>query len=213
MSTSPSYSFFVAFARACFPPPETTSCSTFFSREMASTNINSSRFMRRLSYFLSKRRHPQQRLPCPNDDDPALLRLGRAPFEIDDGRQPRFTQLVEREAQRLQWRRFTLFTHSYPRLDGRGIAPHDLPPTAFGALQRAAEFLAIGIDAAGRRLANGFLERQVHLLAFKTDEVLLVAQQTVDAGRRNFQALVIGAIDFQRKLQLACHPFTVFDGD
>ena len=55
LSTSPWYSFLVAWAKADSTAPKTTSRSTFFSREMASTNINNSRFMQRLSCFY----HPQ----------------------------------------------------------------------------------------------------------------------------------------------------------
>ena len=45
MSTSPLYSFLVAWASAISMAPNTTSRSTFFSRAIASTSINSSRFI------------------------------------------------------------------------------------------------------------------------------------------------------------------------
>jgi hypothetical protein len=45
MSTSPPCSFLVAEANAASTAPNTTSRSTVFSREMASTNISISRFI------------------------------------------------------------------------------------------------------------------------------------------------------------------------
>ena len=51
ISTSPEYSFLVAWASADSTAPNTRSRSTFFSREMASTNMSISRFM--ISYSSS----------------------------------------------------------------------------------------------------------------------------------------------------------------
>src|SRR5205814_10060756 len=99
MSTSPSYSFLVACAIADSTAPNTTSRSTFFSREIASTSINNSRFISRLSY-------------C----------LGPAPLEIHYRCQPSVSQLVQRKTQCLQRGRLPFLAHLLPRL-GRGLVP------------------------------------------------------------------------------------------
>src|SRR5947209_9622285 len=88
MSTSPPCSFFDADASADSTAPNTTSRSTFFSREMASTSINSSRFMSLLS-----------------------LRSGLPALEIDYRRQPRFLELVQRKSQCLQRGRLPFLAH------------------------------------------------------------------------------------------------------
>src|SRR3954468_14320460 len=100
MSTSPWYSFLVACARADSTAPNTTSRSTFFSREMASTSINNSRFMSLLS-----------------------LRTGPAALEIHYRRQPRFLELVQRESQRLQRGRLPFLADAPTRLRFRLVAP------------------------------------------------------------------------------------------
>src|SRR5215207_1984629 len=103
MSTSPWYSFLVAWARSDSTAPKTTSRSTFFSREMASTSINNSRFISRLSY-------------C----------LGLPALEINNRRQPCFPQLVQRKTQCLQRRRRPFPAYLLARLGGRLVAPDDL---------------------------------------------------------------------------------------
>src|SRR3954453_193330 len=120
MSTSPSYSFLVACARADSTAPNTTSRSTFFSREMASTSINSSRFMSLLS-----------------------LRTGLTALEIDNRRQPSFLELLQRKSQRLQRRRLLVLAHLVTGLGRRLVAPYHLPTSGLRTLQRAAELLAI----------------------------------------------------------------------
>src|SRR5690606_36638581 len=89
MSTSPWYSFLVACASADSTAPKTTSRSTFFSREIASTNINISRFMP-LGSLLSLRLY--------------AAGPGLAPLEIHDRGGPRVAQLVQLEAERMQRR-------------------------------------------------------------------------------------------------------------
>src|SRR3954463_10275790 len=93
MSTSPWYSFLVACASADSTAPNTTSRSTFFSREIASTSINNSRFMSRLSC-----------LPGP------------AALEIHHRRETRLLQFIQREPQHLHRRGFALAAHPLPRL-------------------------------------------------------------------------------------------------
>src|SRR3954454_16782929 len=93
MSTSPWYSFLVAWARAASTAPKTTSRSTFFSRETASTSINSSRF---ISLLLS----------------PGAL----APLEIHNRRQTSVPDFVQRKTQHLQHRVFLLLSALLARL-------------------------------------------------------------------------------------------------
>src|SRR6478672_6028216 len=182
MSTSPSYSFLVAWASADSTAPNTTSRSTFFSREIASTSINNSRFMSRVSCL------------------PGLPAL-----EIHHRREARLLQFVEREAQHLQRRRLPLAAHALPGLGLGLVAPHHLPAALFGAAQLATKLLAVGGHLAGTRGAHRRLERDVHQLAGETLEVLLVAQRPVDARRGHLEPLVVDALDFQRVLQLARH--------
>jgi len=126
------------------------------------------------------------------------------PLKLTMGGQTRFTQFIERKAQALQRCGRALLAHAGTRLDGWRIAPDDLPATGLGTLERAAKLLAIGAD---RRAfgsgTDGLLQRQVHHRAGEADEILLMAQWAVDTGRGHFEALVLHAIDFQRKLQLA----------
>src|SRR3954468_20263840 len=98
MSTSPWYSFLVACASAASTAPKTTSRSTFFSREMASTSINSSRFITLLL-------------------NPGAL----APLEINDRRQAGFLQLVQREAEHLHGHGFLLFLRDLRARLGLGL--------------------------------------------------------------------------------------------
>src|SRR6185369_6208956 len=182
MSTSPSYSFFVACARAASTAPNTTSRSTFFSREMASTSINNSRFISSLSC-------------C----------LGLSPLEVHNRCQPRFSQLVRRKTQRLQWRRDLFPARFLARLDGRFVAPDDLPAAVGRTLQRAAKFLAVGRNMAIRRRAHRRLERDVDHFTGKTLEILIRTQRPVDTRRRHFQPLVFDTFDLERELQLPRH--------
>src|SRR3954468_10846730 len=128
MSTSPWYSFLVAWASADSTAPNTTSRSTFFSREIASTSINNSRFMSELSCL------------------PGLPAL-----EIHHRRETRLLQFVEREAQRLQRRRLPLAADALAGLGLGLVAPHDLPAALLRAAQFATKLLAVGGHLAGAR--------------------------------------------------------------
>ena len=74
----------------------------------------------------------------------------RSDFEINDGRQARLVNFIQRKAQRLQRRGNSFFADFLARLDGGLIAPHDLPSRLtlyrLSPLQRTAEFLAAGRD-------------------------------------------------------------------
>src|SRR4051794_20812828 len=186
MSTSPWYSFLVACASAASTAPKTTSRSTFFSREMASTSINNSRFISRLS--------------C---NGPGL-----APLEIYDRCQSSFLQLAQLKTQYLHRCRLPLPADFLPRLDRRLVAPRDLPATV-GTFQPSPELLAVhGHLAICRRTHRG-LQRDVHHLAGKAFEILLVPQRTIGPWGRHLQPLVFRTFHFQDELQLARHLLAV----
>ena len=79
--------------------------------------------------------------------------------------------------------------------------------------QGAAKFFAVGMHLALGRSTNRGLEGDIHQLPSKALKIDGIAQQAVNSGGRDFQALVIDPINFQGKLQLACDFFTVFDRD
>src|SRR3954463_10424561 len=139
MSTSPWYSFLVAWASADSTAPNTTSRSTFFSREIASTSINNSRFMSELSCL------------------PGLPAL-----EIHHRRESRLLQFVEREAQHLQRRRLPLSADALPGLRLGLVAPDDLPATLLGPAELASKLLAVGGHLAGARGSHRGFQRDVH---------------------------------------------------
>src|SRR6218665_2174230 len=204
MSTSPAYSFLVAWASAASTAPNTTSRSTFFSREIASTNISISRFMSRFSCSLHSLRGTS-RTP------PSFFSLrGIAALEIHHRRQPGVAQLIQREAQHMHRQLLHLLAlagRPEARLGrGRLFAPEQLPlrgRTGLGrchALEAPAKLLAVGRHLATRRSAQRGLERQVHQGAGEALEIGLATQRAVNARRGHFQTAVFHALDFQREL-------------
>src|SRR6185369_4570744 len=177
--TSPSYSFLAAWAMADSTAPNTTSRSTFFSREMASTSINSSRFM---SLLL----HPG----------------APAPLEIDNRRQTGILDLVQRETQDLHRCRLLLLRAPHPRLRGRLVAPGDLPARLRPG-QRAAELAAIGGHLARGGRPHRRPQGDIDHLTREAFEILLTSQGTVDPRRGDLEALVVHLFDLERVLQLA----------
>src|SRR5574337_1487449 len=87
MSQSAPWNFLLAEASADSTASNTTSRSTLFSREMASTSISISRFMS--THLLRWRRRHRARLAA------------AAPLEIEHRHQARLAHLVEREVERL----------------------------------------------------------------------------------------------------------------
>ena len=136
MSTSPPCSFFDAEASAASTAWKTISRSTLFSREIASTSINSSRFIGfDLRQPLRSARAPLVR---------GALRGGEpAPLEIDHRDEARLAHLVEGKVQHL------LFAGGFGR---RGAVP---AAAARACAERlAACFLRRG-DRGGRREQRG----------------------------------------------------------
>src|SRR6185436_11907329 len=163
MSTSPGYSFLVAWASAASTAPSTTSRSTLFSREMASTSINNSRFMPLLSF------------------NSIAVNGTATPFEAHQRSQARITQFIQFETQCLQRRQHALLAHALPRLHGGLVAPHDLPArlaiSTLGTFQRAAKFFPICADLSSRRVADRRLQRHVDHLAGEAHKIVLGLQR------------------------------------
>ena len=164
MSTSPPCSFFDAEASAASTAPNTTSRSTLFSREMASTSINSSRFIG------SDLRPPLRR---PRGTSPAGAHRRRrepAPLEIDHRHEPGLAHFVQREIERLlaPCRRSTARARQPPAVASRGCST---PLVVLAALERQ-------------------LQRQLDLLAGKAREVGGLLQRPVEPRRRHLEPLV-----------------------
>src|SRR5665647_2638957 len=219
ISTSPGNTFLVAEASASSTAPKTTSRSTFFSREMASTNINSSRFISQacLSSF-------SQLILCRNirnRRNPGNL-FGFSPLEINHGRQARLMNFIQRESERLQRRGNPLFADFLTRFDHRFIAPHNLPASlttrrisGLNTLECAAKFLAVGRyrRTGACRHANRGLQGDVNQLTRKTFKIFFTAQGPVYAGGTDFQPRIVGTLHFQHELQLASDFFAIFRSD
>jgi hypothetical protein len=141
MSTSPEYSFLVACARADSTAPNTTSRSTFFSREMASTNINISRFISQLSCLIGRR----SGRAC----DPKILEIHDPRPLNSPARASRSSSSVKPSTCKGAGTRF-LLTFCPGLTAGSSLQTICQPAPGGGALQRAPKLLAVGGHLATR---------------------------------------------------------------
>ena len=70
------------------------------------------------------------------------------------------------------------------------------------AAKRARSLAGLEPQVARRRLADGGLQRHIHQLALEALEIQRMPQRTINAGRRDFESIVIDVLDRQHPRQL-----------